>query len=434
MFLGPQHFQQNDRHVFNTIAAVNSASNPYPFGIKSIQFDEHALTMGRFSVLECSGIFPDGTPFSLPQDGPLPDPLDVSMDDIENIIFIGIPFESHAEKDVAEKRSQESFSRYLLDDQQIRDRHSPDSDSTETVFTANLWARLQFSGTGETAFHTIPISRISNVAEDRVVTLDPNFFPCAMAIGASIGLQQLCRDLDVQLAQRGKDLSEKVGRPDGADSAQLSQFFILQIINRAKPLVQHVLNTPTLTPESLYRELAQLAGELATFCTPEKRAPELPAYNHRDQFLTFDPLMNRLRENLDFTIDQKVASHPVVSHSKPGIYSCRIPDLTLFRNARFILAASARVPSEDLRRQFLQQTTLSSTDKLRDLVTTHTTGISLSPVVQLPNNIPMYDQHLYFELDTSTAMWSEIGVSGIIAMHIAGNFPDLTMQMWTISQ
>ncbi len=433
MFLGPHHFQQHDRYLLNTMAGINDGGNPYPFGVSSLQIDEQALGEGRFSVLECKGIFADGTPFSLPEDAPLPEPIDISTDEIGKVIQIGLPFESHAEKDIAEARNRESFSRYLLQDQQVSDRQTPDSRSEETVFTANLWVRLQLEGSDETAFHTVPVAKIQDRKEDGTVVLDTGHFPCAMALGASKGLYRLCREVDVLLAQRATDLASRLGRPDSGDSSQLTQFFMLQIINRAKPLIKHLLATSGLHPEVLFRELVQLSGELSTFCTPGKLAPDLPDYNHRDQYACFYPVITNIRQSLNFTVDQKVAQFPV-EHIKGGIFTCTIPELALFQGARFLLAVSARMQPETLKSQFSQQITISSRDKLRDLVTSHTTGVPLAPVIQVPNNIPMYDQFVYFEMERGTAMWSEISVTGIIALHIAGNFPELQMQLWTINQ
>lgn len=433
MFLGPHHFQQHDRFLLHTVAGINSVSHPYPFGVSDLQIDEAALGEGRFALTKCNGVFADGTPFSLPDDAPLPEPIDISTEDIGKNIVIGIPFESHTEKDIAETISRESFSRYLLVDQQVADRQTPDSNSEETVFTANLWVRLQLEGSNETAFHTIPVAKIQDRKEDGTIAIEGSYFPCAMALGASTGLYQLCRELEVLVAQRAADLASRLGRPDSGDSSQLTQFFMLQIINRAKPLLKHLLATSGLHPEVVFRELVQLAGELATFCTPGKLAAELPDYNHRDQYASFFPVISNIRESLNFTVDQKVAQY-TVDHVKGGIYTSTIPDLNQFHGARFLLAVSARLQPEDLRNQFSQQITISSKDKLRDFVTSHVPGVALTPVVQIPNNIPMYDQFVYFEMERGTAMWSEIAVSGIIALHIAGNFPDLQMQLWTINQ
>lgn len=433
MFLGPHHFQQQDRYLLQTISASSGASRPYPYGLQTLEIDYHALGEGSFAILSCSGLFPDGTPFNLPQDAPLPDPIKISMEEAGAIISIGLPFESHAEKDIAEIRSRESFSRFQLQDQQVSDRHSPDSDSEETVFTASLWTRLLVSDAGDTAYHSVPIARIEDCRDDGTVVLSRNFFPCADVILASAGLLALLKEIDTLLSQRASDLASHLGRPDSGDTTQLTQFFMLQIINRAKPLFEHILNTPAMQPERIYSEMRQIAGELATFCSPTKQGAALPAYNHRDQYSAFYPLAMNIRENLNFTVDQKVVPFPV-EHIKGGIYTANVTDTSLFRSARFILAVSTRLPPDEIRQQFTHQTTISSKDKLRDLVTSHTAGVALNPVVQVPNNIPMYDQHVYFEFDRNSALWSEIAITGIIALHIAGNFPDLKMQLWTLNQ
>ena len=186
-------------------------------------------------------------------------------------------------------------------------------------------------------------------------------------------------------------------------------------------------------PENIYRELIKLSGELATICTSARLAPVHPVYNHRDQYSSFYPVAVNVRECLNWIPQSNTASLPV-EHVKGGIYTATVPDINLFRSARFILAVSARVPPEELRQNFIQQTTVSSKDKLRDLVVTHSQGVSLEPMLTVPNSIPMYDQYLFFEFDRNAALWSEISVSGVIAIHIAGNYPELSMQLWTVNQ
>ena len=433
MFLGPHHFQQHDRFLLNALSGINCGSLPYPYGLISLEIDEAGLAEGKLSLLECRGVFADGTPFSLPKDAALPEPVNITVDDIGKIVSIGIPFESQTQKDVSETRDQQSFSRYLLQDQKVLDRQTPDSDTEEPVFTAELWVRLLFEGADESAFHTVPVAKIKDRKEDGTVIIEANHFPCALALGASIGLFRQCREIETLLTQRAIDLSSKVGRPDSGDSSQLTQFFILQIINRAKPLIKHLLTTSGMHPEVIFRELVQVAGDLSTFCNASRLSPDLPDYNHRDQYSSFSPVIQNIRESLNFAVDQKVAQFPV-EHIKGGIFTCSIPDTNLFNSARFLIAVSARMQSDNLLGQFSQQTTIASKDKLRDFVTTHTTGVALMPLAQVPNNIPMYDNFVYFEMERGTSMWAEIAVTGIIAMHVSGNFPDIQLQLWTINQ
>ena len=170
MFLGPHHFQQHDRFLLHTMAALHHSVAPYSYGLHSLEIDNQALSEGKFALQRCDGIFADGTPFSLPQDSPLPEPLEISPELAGSVISVALPFTAHATKEIAESRSRESFARFQLQHQQINDTHSPDSDSQEAVFTASLWVRLQFAGSDETAYHTVPIARILDCREDGTVT------------------------------------------------------------------------------------------------------------------------------------------------------------------------------------------------------------------------------------------------------------------------
>ena len=433
MFLGPQHFQQHDRFLLNCIAAVNQATGPYAFGLSTCELDQHALAEGKFALISLSGLFPDGTPFTLPDDDELPEPLEIDGDVRDRRVSLALPFSLHTEKDFAESRSRESFSRYLLSHQSVKDRHSLDSESEETVFTGGLWTRLILEDDDQTAFHTIPLARIAERRDDGSVLLDSSYYCCAMSLRASTPLLAICRELQGLLTQRAQDLAGRLGQPDASDTAQLTLLLLLQIINRARPLLTHFNTSAHVHPEVLYRELIQLAGELSTLASSQRLCPEFPEYLHRDQYASFAPLVANLRESLNWIPDTKVESIPV-KHVKDGKYIATVRDLDLFQTARFILAVKARVTSDELLRRFPRQTTISSKAKLRDLVGAHSQGIELKSLANVPNSIPMYENQIYFEMRQDDPLWQEVALSGDIAMHIAGSYSDLQMQLWIVAR
>ncbi len=433
MFLGPQHFQQHDRFLLNTISAINAGTDSYPFGLLSFDLDESALTEGKFSLLSVSGIFQDGTPYNLPDDGELPTPLDIGVDTRNSVIHLAIPFASNTDKDVTEIRDKQSLSQYLLNNQIVVDRQSVDSSSEETVFTGSLWTRLLVGSDEQTAYHTIPLARIVERRDDGSVLLDKHYSCCAMSIQASAPLMSYCREIQGLLTQRAAELADRLGQPTASDTSQFYQFLLLQIINRARPLLQHLTSLPRLHPERLYREMVQLVGELSTITSSTRQCPVLPEYLHRDQYKSFSPIVEHLRECLNWIADVNVVSIPVV-HMRGGTYTASVADLHLFNTARFILAVKARVSSEDLVSRFPKQITISSKSKLKDLVQAQGQGIELKTLVNIPNSIPMHENHVYFEMRQENALWSDISTSGVIAMHIAGTFSELKMQLWAIAR
>jgi len=431
MFLGPQHFQQHDRFLLNTMALVSRAIGSHAHGLMEFELDTSALNEGKFALTRVSGIFSDGTPFNLPEDGELPAPLIIDSDCRDTIVSIAIPFKDQQEKDAAETHSADSFSRYVINDRVVSDRHSPDSDSEETVFTAGLWTRLTLHDDNHTAFHTLPLARVTEKRDDERVVLDERFFPCAMALQASPGLQKLARELKGLINQRATDLAARIGTATASDSSQLSQLLLLQTLNRAGPLLKHVGETAGMHPEALYRELIQLAGDLCTITQANKRPPEFTEYLHRDQYRSFAGLTDSLRESLNWIPDSTTESF-AIQHVKAGIYTASIRNPDLFKTSRFILAAKAQVAPDELSHRLPRQTTISSKTSLRRLVEAQSQGIALRPVVTVPNSIPMYENFVYFDMRDNDTLWQEIAISGDLAMHIAGSYKDLQMQLWAI--
>ncbi|MNC93604.1 hypothetical protein D3C83_102690 [compost metagenome] len=49
-----------------------------------------------------------------------------------------------------------------------------------------------------------------------------------------------------------------------------------------------------------------------------------------------------------------------------------------------------------------------------------------------PRQIPYHAGFAYFELDQTSDLWSQLATSGGIGLHVAGEFPALTMEFWAI--
>jgi predicted component of type VI protein secretion system len=80
MFLRPQHFQAQDRHVDSLVMARVHSVRPWAWGFTELTIDEDMASLGKFSAVRASGVMPDGTAFSIPDSMPPPEPLDVPED------------------------------------------------------------------------------------------------------------------------------------------------------------------------------------------------------------------------------------------------------------------------------------------------------------------------------------------------------------------
>src|SRR5205823_5771229 len=68
----PQHFQQWDRAIHHQVAQRFRMSQSFEWGLSRLEIDRDALRNGRVSLTAIAGVLPDGTPFALPDDDPLP--------------------------------------------------------------------------------------------------------------------------------------------------------------------------------------------------------------------------------------------------------------------------------------------------------------------------------------------------------------------------
>ncbi|MEY2842414.1 MAG: hypothetical protein RI920_451, partial [Pseudomonadota bacterium] len=91
MFLQPHHFQQEARFTERLIDSRIRALTPHAWGFTDLQLDDALLALGRVGIARASGIWPDGTPFAIPQLDPAPAPLDIPPDLKNEVIYLALP-------------------------------------------------------------------------------------------------------------------------------------------------------------------------------------------------------------------------------------------------------------------------------------------------------------------------------------------------------
>ena len=51
-----------------------------------------------------------------------------------------------------------------------------------------------------------------------------------------------------------------------------------------------------------------------------------------------------------------------------------------------------------------------------------------------PRQLPFHAGFHYFELDRGGELWKQLERSGSLALHVAGDFPGLELELWAIRQ
>ncbi|WAF70228.1 type VI secretion system baseplate subunit TssK [Aeromonas dhakensis] len=429
LFIKPQHFQQQQRHSDYALHARLSALSDYFYGLQSLAINEDYLGFGRIALVGATGILPDGTVFNIPNDDMLPTPLEVTDASVANQkVYLALPLSVSGVNEVGQ--GGQVATRLQAHRHDVRDLHSEGGDVV-SLEVGRVSLRLMLEREDRSAYASLAIARILDKRPDGGLVLDPNFMPCSISVSAIPTLKRFLGESAGLVAERARSLSQRIAAPGQQGVADVAEFMMLQLLNRAQPQLSHLARLGTLHPERLHESLVQLCGELMTFTDESRLPPEFPAYRHDDQQVSFEPVMLALRQALSTVLSPRAVSIQLRKHQY-GIMVAMVNESELMKSADFVLAVRARMPQEQLRKQLLQQTKVASSDKIRELISLQLPGIPLLPLPVAPRQLPYHAGYSYFQLDRQSPAWQMLAVSNTLAFHIAGDFPELDMQLWAI--
>ena len=430
LFLQPQHFQQQERYFERYVETRCRPLIPHSWGFTEIEFERDLLSIGKAALRRATGVFPDGTPFRMPEDDPLPKPIDIGPDVRDQILYLAVPLRRSGELEADRDAGTDELVRHEVREVQARNATASGGDQALLEVGA-LRTRLLLASDVTQAYACVPLAHIVECRADKQVVLDENFIPTVLHVRAAGRLASFTSELLGLLHQRGEALAGRVAATGRGAAAEFADFLMLQAINRYEPLLAHYADSGDLHPESLFHVCVTAAGELATFTATSKRPPKLPAYRHDRLRESFDPVIIALRESLSKVLTQSAISIPI-EPKKFGISVAMVADRALYSTAVFILAARADLPSEELRRRFPAQLKIGPVEKITDLVRLQLPGVPVHAVPVAPRQIPYHAGFAYFELDQTDALWEQLTNSGGVAMHVAGEFPGLALEFWAI--
>ncbi|MBW3843213.1 type VI secretion system baseplate subunit TssK [Aeromonas hydrophila] len=429
LFIKPQHFQQQQRHSDYVLHARLSALSDYFYGLQSLAINEDYLGFGRIALVGATGILPDGTVFNIPNDDVLPTPLEVTDASVANQkVYLALPLSVSGVNEV--NQGGQVATRLQAHRHDVRDLHSEGGDVV-SLEVGRVSLRLMLEREDRSAYASLAIARILDKRPDGGLVLDPNFMPCSISVSAIPTLKRFLGESAGLVAERARSLSQRIAAPGQQGVADVAEFMMLQLLNRAQPQLSHLARLGTLHPERLHEALVQLCGELMTFTDESRLPPEFPAYRHDDQQVSFEPVMLALRQALSTVLSPRAVSIQLRKHQY-GIMVAMVNESELMTSADFVLAVRARMPQEQLRKQLLQQTKVASSDKIRELISLQLPGIPLLPLPVAPRQLPYHAGYSYFQLDRQSPAWQMLAVGNTLAFHIAGDFPELDMQLWAI--
>jgi type VI secretion system protein ImpJ len=430
LFLRPQHFQQQDRYLERYVESRCAALAPHTWGFTEVELERDLLSIGKFGLRRAAGVFPDGTPFRMPDDDPLPAALDVAAQTRGEIVSLAVPLRRAGGVEVDRAASADQLARHQVREVEARDAAMASATSAQVEVGA-LRTRFLLESEVSEAYASIPLAQIVECRADKRVVLEDAFIPTVLDARAASRLSTFMTELLGLLHQRGEALGGRVAATGRGASAEIADFLMLQAINRYEPVLAHCAGSGLFHPEELYRLCVAAAGELSTFTTGAKRPPRLDTYQHNRLRESFEPVIAALRASLSAVLEQAAIPIPIEA-KKFGIHVAAVADRTLYSTAVFVLAARADLAAEELRQRFPAQIKIGPVEKIRDLVNLQLPGVPLHPAPVAPRQIPYHAGFVYFELDQSHELWNQLKSSGGIAFHVGGEFPALAMELWAI--
>ncbi len=431
MFLRPQHFQQQTRYVEHYVDARAGSLTAFPWGFSTLSLDAELLLQGKISIAQATGVLPDGTPFSIPDHDPPPPILELADSVKESVIYLALP---ERRAGVSEMRhpgkSETGAGRYEAQEHTVSD--SASLDPTEApVQTGTLTLTLRQASQPLDGFTRLALCRIVEVRTDHSVLLDETFIPDTQNVPCSKVLSALVSEVSGLLLHRADALRNRVSASGRGGSGEIADFLLLQLVNGKIPVFKHFEGLNALHPERLYAELIGLAGEMSTFSQNDRRAPDFPAYDHRDQTASFAPVVTAIRQSLSMVLEQTAIEVPLQAR-RYGIHVGTLSDNSLLESANFVLAVNAAMDLDVLRQRFPSQVKIGSVETIRQLVNVQLPGIKLRPLPVAPRQVPFHSGFVYFELDKSGDLWKQLDGSGGLALHVGGEFPELKMELWAV--
>jgi type VI secretion system protein ImpJ len=276
LFLRPQHFQQQDRHAEALVRGALAAGRLQTCGFTELALDAALLEAGRVAVASAAGIFPDGTPFAIPETMDPPEPVAIARDAPRGPVRLALPLEAPGGAAFDPAHGEPSGARYRGRIERVRDAVHGGAEPEE-IEIARPQARLLAPGAPDGGYTTLCRRRGDGAARRWRRRAAESFLPPALATRATPFYAQLLQELITGLDR----IADAHGRMVlGGPGRSVENLLVLELANTARPRLAHMLAQDLFHPRSSISSSRASPGRMATYGSGSRRLTDLPAYDH----------------------------------------------------------------------------------------------------------------------------------------------------------
>lgn len=433
MLLRTQHFQQQDRWIESQLALAVAGLSGLGWGFTRLELDEALLGQGRLGLVAASGILPDGTPFSIPDPVPPPEPLALPQPDRPVVVHLGLPVRLEGGQEIEPEGSAPAGLRYRGRTVELRDGNLG-FEGRVPIEIAEPRFRLLPGTAALDGFATLAVARVVTAEASGALVLDREHVPPCLALAASRPLLSFLEELTGKLESIAAERAAFVGGKRLAGAGDIADFLILLLCNRTVPVARHLAEQRRLHGEALYRWLLALLGEAASFLPGELRPAVLPPYRHAEPGPAFQALFQELRRVLLELARPERKAQPIPLKAFPsGVRAAEVQDRSLYAEASFVLAFTAPVAPEAIRQRLPGQIKIGPAEELQAIVRAAVPGIPIRHLPTVPREIPLHRGMVYFELDRANDYWRRLASSAGLALHVTGDLREgMELELWAI--
>ncbi len=428
LFLKPHHLQQNDRYLERLVEMRVRQISAYPWGFASLEIDRDLAQQSRFALRRASGVLPDGTPFAFPDDCPAPAAIAVPDSAVGQIVWLTMPLAAANTREV-DARATDSASRYTIGTETIIDATS-DLRQEEEIDVAHPRLTFELRRGRKAGFVDLPIARILAL-RDKTVLFDDKVVPPVLVCDAHAVVTGWQDRVIGWVEHVLETLARYAADPVAGGAFQQSDYFVLQILNRTLPVLKHLRGSVYVHPERLYSEFLKLAGDLATFAAPSRRVRDYAPYDHDDPASVFEPLLRDIDEYLRTPLNRNVRRLEL-RQIADNAFEHLIVDRKMFQTSTFVLEVSAERSLPDIQSQIPHLLKIGPSNRMKELIQAALPGIPLMFRPMPPQQIKIVSDHVYFFLDKTSPLWPDFSAAPKIALHFAGDWPQLELVLWAI--
>lgn len=423
LFITPHHFQQWDLYHETQAAYRQRYAQPNPWGVYSMEVDEGALARGVLQVKSFQGVLPSGVLITTPEIDPLPpsrdfnEEFDRKTDALD--VYMGLPLRKTGWPNLEDGGDASESARYSSRSVKVDDENTGKHEHAILRSEHNL--RVLLGPDRRDDFECIPIARVSRTQTGEF-GFSPSFVPPVLRIGASPYLMESVNgDLMKRIGFRAGELAREFssGGTDFRDinPANFRRFVQLTILNGVLPLLVHIDRAPSAAPESYYRVLVGLAGQLCSFRPDVQDPRDFPAYDHEHLGETFSALKRLLLALLE-PMDKGLTRVPLTPTDEGHFKASLAIEGVFSQGTALILAVGWGDLTEQEAAAGLKRMVVASPAKITNLIAHGVSGLPIQLIEHLPQAITRKRNTFYFQLEDRGEHWDGLVEAGELALYL----------------